>query len=272
MEDAPNTLPLWICNIEDVSPFETHHFHQTVSENEFKRAHRMHTPELQKRVMLTRFLIRKALSAYRPDVLPQSWQFEAHAHGKPYTSNPLSTPLFFNISHSTSVITLAFAPFPLIGLDVEHVHMERNHRLMDIAEHSFSEVEVDELKALPMEEQRNHFYRLWTLKEAFIKASGAGLSMGLKSFGFTDIKLKDGSVTNLQLAGKAKNNHGGFSQTQWQTHMLALCIQPTLKNDLSLPSIAPLQITLKPKEHNIVLESTPIEAPGKFEWASTSSK
>jgi 4'-phosphopantetheinyl transferase len=47
--------------------------------------------------------------------------------------------------------------------------------------------EVDGLRALPADRQAAGFMRLWTLKEAFIKATGEGLTRDLASFWFQPV-------------------------------------------------------------------------------------
>ena len=56
--------------------------------------------------------------------------------------------------------------------------------MLQIANRYFSKDELEALKALPAAEQLLRFYDLWTLKEAYIKARGVGLSIALRSFSF----------------------------------------------------------------------------------------
>ncbi len=108
-------------------------------------------------------------------------------HGKPYFS---AYPDFhFNLSHSGRKVLCAVADRP-VGCDVEKVSAAREA----LAKRFFSAEEVAALLALPDEEDRRvFFYRLWTLKESFIKAIGRGLSLPLDSFsvhvGRDDIRL-----------------------------------------------------------------------------------
>jgi len=82
--------------------------------------------------------------------------------------------LSFSISHSSALIGLAFSTECMPGFDVESI---RPIPLEDFKEH-FSKREWSSLKN---ENDFEAFYRLWTSKEAVVKADGRGLSIPLQS-------------------------------------------------------------------------------------------
>src|SRR5690606_36970226 len=69
-----------------------------------------------------------------------------------------------------------------IGVDIEQLSRKRDW--MGIAEHSFHHREIDTFLALPDPQQAQHFFRLWTLKEAYLKARGTGIATGLDKAAF----------------------------------------------------------------------------------------
>ena len=117
-------------------------------------------------------------------VSPTEWDFVADAQGKPA---PLlggkPAPLSFNLSHTTGMVGLAVVAGAnrALGFDLEKLDRELT---MDIADRYFTAQEVAWLYALPGAERSRGFLRLWTLKEAFIKATGKGLTDDLASFWF----------------------------------------------------------------------------------------
>ena len=129
-------------------------------------------------------LLRSLLSSY-VGLAPEAWRFEANPWGRPRIANP-GTPsgLFFNLSHKPGFVTCLVGPGRDLGVDVEDLSANRAH-LFQIAERFFSPSEAAALRALPAERQTQRFYELWTLKEAYIKARGVGLSLGLSSFSFS---------------------------------------------------------------------------------------
>jgi 4'-phosphopantetheinyl transferase len=132
--------------------------------------------------LISRVLARTALSAYT-DVLPESWRFSTNPFGKPHIADPADCPLRFNLSHTSGMIVCAVSRGRELGVDVEDLR----RRVADesIARHYFAADEVASLLAVPPVERPARFLEFWTLKEAFLKAHGAGLSIPLKSFSFT---------------------------------------------------------------------------------------
>lgn len=108
--------------------------------------------------------------------LPCDPVIAAGEHGKPYL--PEHSAFHFNLSHSGRVVACAVSSRE-IGCDVQLV--ERYNA--QLATRFFSAEENALLKAQPTPAQEaTAFFRLWTLKESYLKARGCGLSMPLNSF------------------------------------------------------------------------------------------
>jgi 4'-phosphopantetheinyl transferase len=96
------------------------------------------------------------------------------AHGKPYVPG-----LCFNISHSGGRAAIALAQVE-VGADIE---LPRPRRTDDIARRFYAPGEIERLFALTDAAARQaEFFRLWTCKEAFLKATGEGLSRSTRSY------------------------------------------------------------------------------------------
>jgi len=96
-------------------------------------------------------------------------------HGKPELAG---SSLRFNISHSGGVALIALGQCE-VGVDVE---LPRPRRGDDIARRFFAPGEKTRLFALEGPARADAFFRLWTCKEAFLKATGEGLSRSTRSF------------------------------------------------------------------------------------------
>jgi 4'-phosphopantetheinyl transferase len=133
--------------------------------------------------LLTRALQRDLLSRYTGEQ-PAAWRFEKNRYGRPEISSPrLRHRLRFNLSHTDGLIACAVTPERDVGVDVEYVG--RPTRVMELAPSVFAPPELTSLQRLHPGEQRARFFALWTLKEAYIKARGKGLSIPLDKFSFT---------------------------------------------------------------------------------------
>ena len=95
-------------------------------------------------------------------------------HGKPFLENE---NIFFNLSHSGNVCICAVSDNE-VGCDVEKIEKAN----MKVAKRFFSPEEFKALENADESERDDLFFRIWTMKESFIKAVGTGLGMALDSF------------------------------------------------------------------------------------------
>jgi 4'-phosphopantetheinyl transferase len=115
--------------------------------------------------------------------------------GKPYA--PALADIDFNLSHARGHVLIAIARHQPIGVDLER--LDRRIEIEDLARRFFSAGEADALEALPAAIRGAAFLRLWTCKEAVLKALGVGISFGLDRVAFA----LDGAGLPVGLAGLA---------------------------------------------------------------------
>jgi 4'-phosphopantetheinyl transferase len=120
-------------------------------------------------------------------VSPAAWRFETGPHGRPAVA--CGGGAHFNLSHCNGLVACAVSRAAEPGIDVENLD-----RVMplDIAETYFAADEAKWLYGLPETARQTGFLRLWTLKEAYIKATGLGLSQPLHAFaiGFDPLRVR----------------------------------------------------------------------------------
>jgi 4'-phosphopantetheinyl transferase len=104
---------------------------------------------------------------------PAHVEIRKNRFGRPFLTN---SPLFFSLSHTNSSYLLGFSSTRKIGVDIEKLIGEAD--LDELIEYAFSEEEADFCKNGSLHDR---FLEIWTLKEAFLKATGAGLVNELKS-------------------------------------------------------------------------------------------
>lgn len=111
--------------------------------------------------------------------------FRVLDHGKPIVESPTSACRAFNIAHTRGLVVCGLgSPRHWLGVDVEWVDRRTSP---DLARRYFATEEIRQLDATTNEdEHRELFLRLWTLKEAFIKAIGTGMYTPLDQFAFID--------------------------------------------------------------------------------------
>jgi 4'-phosphopantetheinyl transferase len=155
-----------------------------------------------------RVLLRKTLSQHFPEP-PGGWRFVQNTNGKPALAPSQGTPdIRFNLSHSTGIVVIAFSLGRDVGIDVEFVDQDVDP--MHIARSQFSVAEAQMLESLPETRRRQTFFALWTLKEAYIKATGDGLSLPLSQFAFS----LDPPTVSFSSQVEDSPNHWSFRQDQ----------------------------------------------------------
>lgn len=154
-----------------------------LSGDEKDRASRFVKPQDARRYMGGRAAMRSILGQYVGSA-PAALSFSYNAQGKPELAAPGQGPVRFNLSHSAGQAVLAVSRDFELGVDIEEVRTFEE----DVAGHFFSKAECAQLQTLPPGNRTLAFFRGWTRKEAFVKATGLGLSLALDSF---DVSLID---------------------------------------------------------------------------------
>jgi 4'-phosphopantetheinyl transferase len=114
--------------------------------------------------------LRRVLSVYSGQA-PGELVLRETPEGKPFLADGT---LAFNLSHSGELALVAVAAAGQVGVDIELVASRSDE--MAIARSLFAPGEIAQLESLPLDARRLMFYRLWTCREALLKAVGVGLS------------------------------------------------------------------------------------------------
>lgn len=200
--------------IADVTPLEDDSLYaaglSAVSAQRREKISRLRFAEDRRRSLGAGLLLQKALSDAK---LPRDVQIAEGAHGKPYL--PDAPAFHFSLSHSGNTVACAVGSREL-GCDVQCIGDYKPR----LAERFFSPGETAFLKAQPTPAQEAAaFFRLWTLKESYLKATGLGLSLPLNSF---SIAFDGDSVTSLTDAGGVR---WGLYELPLENCCCACCIR-----------------------------------------------
>lgn len=119
-------------------------------------------------------------------------------HGKPFFDCPDDLfpggkPMYFNISHSKNYVMVGISDGP-IGVDIQYMEPLKS----DIASRFFHPDEQDLYMKASDEEYLETFFRIWCLKESYVKFLGTGLSEGLETFSV---------INHMQDCGKWKDDY-----------------------------------------------------------------
>jgi 4'-phosphopantetheinyl transferase len=198
---------IWLLSFSELTENQITNLSNFLSPEELTRAQTF--KHKQHHFIATRALMRKVLSHYAG--LPSAaLEFARSEQGKPYLINSPS-PLYFNLSHSGNFAVLAVTTLGEIGIDIEAI---RPRKYLAIAERYYHANELQQLLATPEAEREPLFFKLWTLKEAFFKATGGGISSGLDKAVFS---LRDNIISARFCESLKLPNHSWQFQQEFIT-------------------------------------------------------
>lgn len=170
-----------------------------------------------------RFLLGKLL-----DCAPREVRFVTGPNGKPFVDakqhgDVTAGAIHFNMAHTRGMVGVALASSP-VGIDVEPVRELPDMR--DLTVNLMAPETLETFDAFSCTRDKvAHFFRHWTLSEAYIKATGEGVGQGLSSFAFTS----DGP------ARLARSTPGWGPAERWEFGILS-CDAPSVRNSTSIPA------------------------------------
>lgn len=184
-----HNVEIWRYSL-DVDVSELRQLRKLLCAEEAERAARFIAPEHGDRFIVARGRMRQILGRLSR-CEAAALDFDVTANGKPFLRAVPGDcePVRFNITHSGGVAALAVCRSGEVGIDIERVRTVCD----GLAQRYFASEEVAAIEALPETERLHAFFRCWTRKEAFVKATGEGIKRGLDSF-----------VVSLQAGGAAR--------------------------------------------------------------------
>lgn len=152
-----------------VDSLSTQH-ESSLSQKELERAGAFRLAHRRQQFVVSRALLRTLLELHTGRHAA-SFELLADDRGKPRCAGGPAV----SIAHSRDIVVCAVTDNGEIGIDIEFA--DRPHDTSAIAARYFSKDENAWLGAQP----KGHFYLLWVLKEAWLKATGTGIAGGLNS-------------------------------------------------------------------------------------------
>ncbi len=145
-----------------------------LSKDEKERAFRFKFEKHQRRYIAARGSLRKILAG-QLNLEPSEIDLKYSKQGKPQISAKQNKKnIHFNLSHSHELAIIGLTLNKPVGIDIEYLTDKKDH--LGLAKRFFSNKEYEIISSLPKDNQNDAFYRVWTRKEAYLKATGEGIS------------------------------------------------------------------------------------------------
>lgn len=177
------------------------------------------------------------------DIPYENIRFGRDEHRKPYLIGAGDIPAFFNVSHQGDYVVLAGSTKQNIGVDTMKIEPPANKNLSEffrLMKRQMSDHEWSTINSYPTEAQQIAcFYRLWCLKESYVKNIGVGITIALHKISF-DIKspLKVGQIvtdTNLNVNNVLKSDWRFEETLLDEKHAVATSLQ--VKDESIAPAV-----------------------------------
>ncbi len=192
---AENQVHIWQVR-SNISFSELAKLQLILSEEEQKRAAKYLREEPRRQFISSRAWLRIILGRYL-NLSPQSLAFLTNPFGKPYPKKLAGKPqIQFNLAHSRDLTLLAFCVNHPLGIDLEFIQPDFDYP--GIAHQIFSPAEKARLEKIPETTRPPYFYQLWTQKEAYLKATGTGLSISPNRLEVLGNKIRNTGSANFQ--------------------------------------------------------------------------
>jgi len=215
-------VDLWWVPVPDISVTKLYERYSSIlSENEQQRFLSQRIPKGQLQFLLTRIVLRHIFSVYHDGYHPGYWRFGKSETGRPQVDGTQSK-LQFNLTHTGDILLIALSSSGSPGVDAE-----RLGRFVDvaaIATRYFDNAEAQHLLEAVPEIKNELFLRMWTLKEAAVKAAGLGLSRALKRFSFSSPMTAHFAYQDSSYTGAEHEDVFKFWSATHNDYALAVCL------------------------------------------------
>jgi len=187
---SPDEVHVWPIKLE-ASAAQFSSLSRLLSEDEKRRAESFKFERHSRAFVISRGFLRLILADYLRQS-PESIAFTYGLKGKPGLT---PSSIKFNLSHSEDMALLALTSGVEIGVDLEKIRPMND--LDNIARRFFSEQECHDLMNLTPSSRNHAFFNCWTRKEAFLKATGDGLSAPLDQFQVTLLPNQEARLVHV---------------------------------------------------------------------------
>lgn len=213
---------LWLLDLQGLGRpdlFECWRAADMISREELTLAWNYRHAQARLQFLGGRALVRHAMSVLAGHA-PREVMITRDAMGKPRLAAPLeASSWYFNISHSGNLVVCVVAS-SAVGVDIESTSRDVAH--LAIAQQHFSAEEVDWIASNPTR-SKGKFTALWTLKEAYLKAVGVGITVPLCGMRFSEVKRWSCGIQSADLPAEG-HWHCRLLKPQ-QGYWLAVCSQ-----------------------------------------------
>lgn len=206
-------VKLYVADISSLpDPLSVPEVLQTLPLERQKRIHNMKQEKSRKQSMGVGLLLQKVLALYHM----QDSDVFVDEHGKPKVEG-----LEFSLSHSGNLVLCAVSEEP-VGCDIERLREAPK----GVAERYFSDAEQAYLSRFSADEYDRKFFRIWTMKESYVKMTGEGLRVPFEAYEVAVNKCASGWYEDCAQVLRNGETQGCYlSSVELNGHIISICAE-----------------------------------------------
>lgn len=195
---------VWFITPESVfDPAVLQHCQDILDTNECEKLGRFVHAHDSHSYLVSHAMLRSVLSRYA-DVSPSDWCFSQGPHGRPEIISDDQTRLRFNLTHTPGLAACIVTLDDDCGIDAEK--FRDRHNPLGVAKRMFSAPELEQLAQCEGQAFLEYFYEHWTLREAYVKARGIGISFPTRELRFS----VEGQQVSVRFDATIDDNEGDW--------------------------------------------------------------
>lgn len=168
-----NHIHIWRASL-DYSESKLNLLMGYLSNEEIERANRFYFGKDRIQYIVRRSILRQIISKYL-EIDAKNLIFEYNHFGKPFlVTDSLKHDLKFNMTHSKNMALYCISLQKEVGIDIEYLY--REVEFQPIIDRFFSQNEKEFIENIAIDKHKEAFFKIWTRKEAILKAMGKGIS------------------------------------------------------------------------------------------------
>jgi 4'-phosphopantetheinyl transferase len=214
----------------NISEFDIDDCLRVLSEKEIARAEQFLVPLDKRRHLISRAIL-KLLLAHFSAIDVQKIAISSGKNGKPILSD--QSDLQFNLSHSEEMFVIGFSRGTEIGIDIECLHRTPTISLLE--PFLFTPTEQKLFRKVDESQRKAVFIQSWTRKEAFLKASGDGLTKAMNELNLAFINDETFSLDSIEGMRGDQTNWFLESYTVMDHYCGAVAVKGSVKSVRYIP-------------------------------------
>jgi len=228
-------IDLWFWHLDatvgDIARWRKH-----LASDELERMSRFMFSKDQERYTICKSRVRRILGWYL-GISPRDVMFATTGRDKPVLADR-AAGIAFNLTHTDRLACLAVTRGEAVGVDLERVREVKD----DFIAYALNPDEHARVLSLDPDARRHAFFRYWTAKEAYLKATGTGLWQLLKTFDVevpvisTLGELTRGALPRVDDPSERDRNWHLYTFQATPAHIGALALAPPTNAEIRICS------------------------------------